>query len=32
MMLNLIVDAVSKRLRDQRGVVSVEWIILAIVI
>jgi Flp pilus assembly pilin Flp len=32
MMLNLIVGAVSKHLRDQRGVVSVEWIILAIVI
>lgn len=32
MMLNLIFDTVSKRLRNQRGVVSVEWIILAIVI
>jgi len=31
-MLNLIVGAVSKHLRDRRGVVSVEWIILAIVI
>jgi Flp pilus assembly pilin Flp len=32
MMLNLIVGALSSRLRDQRGVVSVEWIILAIVV
>ena len=32
MMLNLIVGTVSKHLRNQRGVVSVEWIILAIVI
>ena len=32
MMLNLIVGTVSKHLRDRRGVVSVEWIILAIVI
>jgi Flp pilus assembly pilin Flp len=32
MMLNLIFDTVSKHLRNQRGVVSVEWIILAIVI
>ena len=32
MMLNLIVSTVSKHLRNQRGVVSVEWIILAIVI
>ena len=32
MMLNLIVGIVSKHLRDRRGVVSVEWIILAIVI
>ena len=31
-MLNLIVGIVSKHLRDRRGVVSVEWIILAIVI
>lgn len=31
-MLNLIFDTVSKHLRNQRGVVSVEWIILAIVI
>jgi Flp pilus assembly pilin Flp len=31
-MLNLIFDTVAKHLRDQRGVVSVEWIILAIVI
>lgn len=31
-MLNLIFDTVSKHLRDRRGVVSVEWIILAIVI
>jgi Flp pilus assembly pilin Flp len=32
MLLNHIVGTVSKRLRNQRGVVSVEWIILAIVI
>ena len=32
MVLNLIVGTVSKHLRDRRGVVSVEWIILAIVI
>lgn len=32
MMLNLIVGTLSKHLRDRRGVVSVEWIILAIVI
>jgi Flp pilus assembly pilin Flp len=32
MMLNLVLDTVSKHLRNQRGVVSVEWIILAIVI
>jgi Flp pilus assembly pilin Flp len=32
MMLNLVIDTVSKHLRNQRGVVSVEWIILAIVI
>ena len=32
MMLNLIAGTVSKTLRDRRGVVSVEWIILAIVI
>jgi len=32
MMLNLIVGTVAKHLRDRRGVVSVEWIILAIVI
>jgi len=32
MMLNLIVGTVSKHLRNQRGVVSVEWLILAIVI
>ena len=32
MLLNLIVGTVSKHLRNQRGVVSVEWIILAIVI
>ena len=32
MMLNLIVGTVSKHVRNQRGVVSVEWIILAIVI
>ena len=31
-MLNLIVGTVSQHLRDRRGVVSVEWIILAIVI
>ena len=31
-MLNLIVATVSQHLRDRRGVVSVEWIILAIVI
>ena len=31
MMLNLIMSSV-KGLRDQRGVVSVEWIILAIVV
>ena len=31
-MLNLIVGIVSKHLRDRRGVVSEEWIILAIVI
>jgi len=31
-MLNLMVGTVSKHLRDRRGVVSVEWIILAIVI
>src|SRR5438093_345312 len=31
-MLNLIVGIVSKHLRDRRGVVSVEWFILAIVI
>ncbi len=31
-MLNLIVGTVSKHFRDRRGVVSVEWIILAIVI
>ena len=30
--LNLIVGTVSKHLRNQRGVVSVEWLILAIVI
>jgi Flp pilus assembly pilin Flp len=30
--LNLIVATVSQHLRDRRGVVSVEWIILAIVI
>ncbi len=32
MILNLIAGTVSKHLRDRRGVVSVEWIILAIVI
>ena len=32
MILNLIVGTVAKHLRNQRGVVSVEWIILAIVI
>jgi Flp pilus assembly pilin Flp len=32
MMLNLIVGTVSKHLRDRRGVVSTEWLILAIVI
>ena len=32
MLLNLIVGTVSKHLRNQRGVVSVEWIILAIVV
>jgi Flp pilus assembly pilin Flp len=32
MMLNFVFDTVSKHLRNQRGVVSVEWIILAIVI
>ena len=32
MMLNLIVGTVSKHLRNQCGVVSVEWLILAIVI
>jgi len=32
MMLNLIVGTVSNHLRNQRGVVSVEWIILAIVV
>jgi len=32
MLLNLIVGTVSQHLRDQRGVVSVEWIILAIVV
>jgi Flp pilus assembly pilin Flp len=32
MMLNLIVGTLSKHVRDQRGVVSVEWIILAIVV
>jgi len=32
MMLNLIVGTVAKHLRDRRGVVSVEWLILAIVI
>jgi Flp pilus assembly pilin Flp len=31
-MLNFIVGTVAKHLRNQRGVVSVEWIILAIVI
>jgi len=31
-MLSLIVATVSQHLRDRRGVVSVEWIILAIVI
>jgi Flp pilus assembly pilin Flp len=31
-MLNHIVATVSQHLRDRRGVVSVEWIILAIVI
>jgi pilus assembly protein Flp/PilA len=31
-MLNLIVATVSQHFRDRRGVVSVEWIILAIVI
>jgi Flp pilus assembly pilin Flp len=32
MMLNFAFDIVAKHLRSQRGVVSVEWIILAIVI
>jgi Flp pilus assembly pilin Flp len=32
MMLNFVFDTVSKHLRNQRGVVSVEWIILAIVV
>lgn len=32
MMLNFAFDTVARHLRNQRGVVSVEWIILAIVI
>ena len=32
MILNFVFDTVARHLRNQRGVVSVEWIILAIVI
>ena len=32
MMLNYLVDRFAAKMRDERGVVSVEWIILAIVV